>query len=128
MTACVSKSDTKPNGYIVKFDDVRTQVGINNIASFRTSGKFTNEVKGLYLISAWIHTSTNYGRFHIFKNEMVIGSTVFNYISNSLTIENTGTVVVAVELQIEDTMRIQTARTMNVIGSRQSCFTIAKLN
>lgn len=101
---------------------------MNNIASLRTSGKFTNEVKGLYLISAWIHTSTNYGCFHIFKNQMVIGSTVFNYISNSLTIEHTGTAVVAVELQIGDSVRIQTGKSMYIHSSGHSCFTIAKLN
>ncbi|VDI25899.1 Hypothetical predicted protein [Mytilus galloprovincialis] len=49
MAACVSSDDTKPSDTVIKFDDVLIQVGINNIASFRTSGEFTSEVKGLYL-------------------------------------------------------------------------------
>lgn len=127
MTACVSTCTSQSTGHNVKFDDVRTQVGINNIASFRTSGQFTSEVRGLYLVSAWIHTTTNYGYFHIYKNQIIIGSIIFNYISTSGNIENTGTAVVAVELDIGDTVRVQTGRTM-YIRSLQSCFTIAKLN
>lgn len=128
ITACVANGGTKPSGYIVKFDDVRTHVGINNIASFRTNGKFICEVDGIYLVSTWIDSSTNYGRFHIYKNEQIIGSTVFNYISTTASVENTGTAVVAVELHIGDTVRIQTGRSMNIVSSRRSCFTIAKLN
>ncbi|CAC5371303.1 unnamed protein product [Mytilus coruscus] len=128
MTACVLNSGTKPSGSVVKFDDVLTQVGINNIASFRKSGQFTSEVKGLYLVSAWIYTTTNYGHFYIYKNQMIIGRIVFNYISTSATVETTGTAVVAVELQIGDTVRIQTGKSMTIISSKRSCFTIAKLN
>ncbi|CAG2197571.1 unnamed protein product [Mytilus edulis] len=72
MTACVSSSVTKPAGYIVKFNDLRTSVGVKNITQFRTIGKFTIEVEGLYLVSASIHTTTNYGQYNIYKNEMII--------------------------------------------------------
>ncbi|VDI25900.1 Hypothetical predicted protein [Mytilus galloprovincialis] len=86
MTACVSSGGVKGSGTVVKFGDVRTQVGINNIASFRTSGQFTNAATG-----------------------------------------STATAVVAVELQIGDTVRIQTDRSMS-ITAKLSGFTIAKLN
>ncbi|XP_071136988.1 uncharacterized protein MG328 homolog [Mytilus edulis] len=128
VTACSSSGDTKSSGYVVKFDDVRAIVGVKNISSFRTSGQFTSEVEGLYLVSVWIDTTTNYGHFQIYKNQMIIGSTVFNYISTSATVQTTGTAVVAVELQIGDTVRIQTAKSMYIAHSKESCFTIAKLN
>lgn len=129
MTACVSSSGgSKPSGSIVKFDEVKTSVGVNNISSFRTSGKFNCEIDGLYLISAFIDTNSNYGYYHVYKNGITIGTTVFNYISSSDSIENTGTAVVTVELDIGDTVRIQTGRSMNVVSGLRSCFTIAKLN
>lgn len=128
VTACVSSGETKSSGSVVKFDDVRALVGVKNISSFHTSGQFTNEVEGLYLISAFIDTSTNYGHFQIYKNQIIIGDTVFNYISSSDRIETTGTAVVAVELDIGDTVRIQTGKSMNISYGRRSCFTIAKLN
>lgn len=130
MTACVSSftAGTKPSGSIVKFDDIRDIVGVKNISSFRTSGRFTSEVEGLYLVSAWINTSSNYGHLNIYKDQKVIGSIVYNYISTSASIQTTGTAVVAVELNIGDTVRIQTGISMYIAHSKESCFTIAKLN
>lgn len=59
-----------------------------------------------------------------------MGNTIFNNINPSKRgiIENTGTAVVAVELQIGDTVRIQTERSMYMRSGKESCFTIAKLN
>lgn len=131
MTACVSSDVTSPNGSFVKFDDVRTTVGVKNITSFFKSGQFTCEVEGLYLISAFIDTSTNYGHYHIYKNEMIFVSNFFNFITTSGDIGgsgNTGTAVVAVALDIGDTVRIQTANSMYVVSDKRSCITIAKLN
>lgn len=124
MTACVSSDVTSPNGSFVKFDDVRTTVGVKNITSFLKSGQFTCEVEGLYLISAFIH-------YHIYKNEIIFVSNFFNFITTSGDIGgsgNTGTAVVAVALDIGDTVKIQTANSMYVVSDKRSCITIAKLN
>lgn len=128
MTACISSTVTKPAGYIVKFDDLRTSVGVKNITPFRTTGKFTTEVEGLYLVSASIHTTTTFGYYHIYKNDIIIVTNIFNYIATSDTIETTGTIVAAVELQVGDTVRIQTVHSMTIYDGERSCLTIAKLN
>lgn len=62
---------------------------------------------------------------------MIFVSNFFNFISTSGNIGgsgNTGTAVVAVALDIGDTVRIQTANSMYVVSDKRSCITIAKLN
>ncbi|CAC5371308.1 unnamed protein product [Mytilus coruscus] len=62
---------------------------------------------------AWIDSNTNYAAFHIYKNEMSIVGTVFNYISTTAAVETTGTAVAAVELQIGDTVKIKADKYQN---------------
>lgn len=56
----------------VKFSTVYTQVGINNIASFKTNGKFVCMIPGLYYISAHIRTTTQNSAFYVYKNNKPI--------------------------------------------------------
>ncbi|CAC5421380.1 COL10A [Mytilus coruscus] len=69
MTAHPSKSETVKNT-IMKFDDVKYSVGITNLSSYKTTGKFTFEHKGLYLISA-----SSDVRYYIKLNETIISYT-----------------------------------------------------
>lgn len=57
---------------IVKFTHIFTSIGINNIAAFKSTGKFVCEIPGLYYISAYIRTASDDYEYVLKKNEVVI--------------------------------------------------------
>lgn len=61
ITACVSSGASYSGS--VTFSYVQTQIGINNIAVFKSNVKFVCEIPGLYYISAYIRTSTKNSAF-----------------------------------------------------------------
>ncbi|CAG2246630.1 unnamed protein product [Mytilus edulis] len=60
---------------IMKFDDVKYSVGITNLSSFKTTGKFTCEHEGLYLISASVMSYTTGANYFIKLNGNDISQT-----------------------------------------------------
>lgn len=64
ITACQAGDQAPSSGYIVKFGNVKTNIGINGISIFKSSGKFKCEYEGLYSISVSLtayNTLINYG-------------------------------------------------------------------
>ncbi|CAC5383489.1 unnamed protein product [Mytilus coruscus] len=51
IEACQAHDQSQPSGYIVKFDNVKTSIGISGISSFISSRKFKCEYEGLYIVS-----------------------------------------------------------------------------
>lgn len=51
ITACQRNNANGHSNYIVKFDIVKVSLGIRDLSSFRTSGKFKCEHDGVYLVS-----------------------------------------------------------------------------
>lgn len=108
MTACTARKDygSKSSGYVVKFADVSTSSNINNLSTFRNSGKFEVEVEGMYLISAWIFTSVT-SHFSIRKNREMIAT---GYMSASAGSNAAATAVVAIDLKRNDEIWVQTEK------------------
>lgn len=128
MTACLSDSGAKPRGFVLKFDDISTQTGINNLSSFRNTGKFTCESEGLYLISSWVESNTDYARFGVYRNNFLLANAYITYTDSGSVVVGTGTAVIAVELQVGDLVYVKTEYNMlPYINSKDSCLTIAKL-
>ncbi|CAC5389015.1 unnamed protein product [Mytilus coruscus] len=68
---------------IIKFDNVRFSVGINDLSAYKSTGKFTCETVGIYLISAAILSNTNGARYYIYLNGNPISDTHIGYSSSS---------------------------------------------
>ncbi|XP_071135088.1 uncharacterized protein [Mytilus edulis] len=120
VTACVSSSTKSVDG-VVKFSSVRSNVGINKIATFQSSGKFECEIPGLYFISAYIFTKTPNHTFYIKKNDL----TIVESASDTQDGYSTNPISAAVQLQQKDTLYVYT--TIHVIDSGNSCLTIMKV-
>ncbi|CAG2242332.1 COL8A [Mytilus edulis] len=119
VTACVGSSQ-KFSDAVVRFSTVRSEIGINNIATFKSSGKFVCEIPGLYYISAHIRTNSGDYGFHVRKNN--------DYIAYSITdaglSDSTNPISAVVELQVKDTLYVETSAT---IYSTYSCVSIVKV-
>ncbi|CAG2211179.1 unnamed protein product [Mytilus edulis] len=123
VTSCVSIQKTYNTHELVKFDDVRTSVGINNVSAFKTSGKFSCEVKGLYQLSVHIASSTPHSTYSIYKNSNKLITTYtmsYGYITTS-------TGVTVVEMNVGDTISVTPDRSMYMYAPHWSCITIAML-
>ncbi|VDI23363.1 Hypothetical predicted protein, partial [Mytilus galloprovincialis] len=103
MTAHPSSTSTKVG--IIKFDNVAFSVGINNLSTYQSSGKFVCEKEGLYLFSVSIYSSSNNANFCMYLNGNAISYTWIGYNSNApSSMQNTGTVVNALQLRLNDSV------------------------
>lgn len=123
MTSCVSSDHILSSGEAVLFDDVKTQVGIDNLSTFISTGKFTCTKPGLYLVSIWVLTpgQNKNGMIYIYRNNKILTKT---YINNSAHYD-TGTATAVIELQLGDKVlvRYDNGRVDNL----GTCMTIVKL-
>lgn len=129
LTACANRFDDHYiTGQIIKFPQIKTSSGINNVAEFQNTGKFTCEKSGFYLFTVHItkHGSDD-SSFELQRNGQVISRVMIlagthsdNYYSAS------GTVVV--QINAGDTLFARVNRpTLSVTGT-YSCFTVIKIN
>ena len=119
MTTCVG-SDGDVRG-VIKFTDVKLANGINNVDLIRTSGIFTCENPGLYLISVYIATNTKHSLYYVYKNykPIAIGG-------SSLTDWNeTTSMTVLRQLTVHDTISV--TGHLYVGESDESCLTILQI-
>lgn len=126
MTACINSSPTLSSGSVVRFNNIRKNIGISSISSFQNSGKFTCEYEGLYLVSSWILSNTDESQFAIYYNGQSLASAYVMYDAAPEINVGTATAIVSVELKVGDTVWVQTKNRM-FVGYQGSCFTIAKL-
>lgn len=120
LTACASVNKRFSDG-IVRFSKVNFQVGINNIDTFKSSGKFVCEIPGLYYISAYMYTHEQAKDFFIKKN----GINVARSASDQGDTYSTIPISTVVELQIKNTLYVYT---LYYIHSAYSCLSIMKLS
>ena len=106
---------------MIKFRDVRTANGIHNTDLIRTSGIFTCENPGLYLISVYITTSDKHGYYFVNKNNYVIAvgySSLTDYYQ-------TASVTVIQQLTVNDTISV--TGNLFVSYGANSCLTILQI-
>ncbi|CAC5424425.1 C1QL [Mytilus coruscus] len=123
MTSCVIHDKVLSRGETLKFDNVLTNVGIDNLSSFQSTGKFNCTKEGLYIVSIWVlaQTASRGYHVHIYKNNNILSET---YISNRNHYD-TGPATVAVELEVEDNVWVQFDN--GKVDSYGSCMTIIKI-
>ncbi|CAC5396681.1 unnamed protein product [Mytilus coruscus] len=123
VTGCYDGDGYLPAGPF-KFPDIKTSVGVSDLSTFKSTGKFTCQVPGYYHIVTTIISTDNYARIDIMKNSNTIhwqygtGYTDFAY-------WKPGTAAVALELKTNDNVWIKLASTYHI---SESCLTIFKIN
>lgn len=119
VTACVTSSTTFSDG-VVRFSTVNFQVGIDNIETFKSNGKFVCELPGVYYISAHIYTKTQGTSFFVKKNRVTIAGSV----SDSTSTYSTNPISAVVDLQLNDMLYVYASL---YIHSGYSCLSILKI-
>lgn len=125
LTTCLSLDIQTSSKNVLKFPDVKTFEGINNLSAFKTTGLFTCKQAGLYLISVTIvsHTPVT---FSIHRNSsLVIRTCTYEKAGNSES-DHGSTAVLAVVLNVGDTISVRTIGVL-YIHSPYSCMTIIKI-
>ncbi|VDI69475.1 Hypothetical predicted protein [Mytilus galloprovincialis] len=125
MTAHPSTQGTISNT-IMKFDDVKYSVGITNLSSFKTTGKFTCEHEGLYLISASVTSYTSGAQYYIRLNGNDISYTYIGQHSGGYAF--TGAVTVTRKLNPNDQVWLYAAGSWYLYSGIPSKLTIIKIN
>ena len=130
LTSCFSSyTSPQPPTDLIKFDDVRTYVGIENVYPFKHSGKFTCEKAGLYHISVVVTSNTDRAAYSIYRNDDLLLLKVYIATHTANAWEHTGTGVIAIKLYVGDTISVKKElKDMHVYGSMYSCLTIVKIN
>ena len=119
MKTCVCSS-VDVSG-VIKFTDVKIADGIHNTDSIKTSGIFTCENPGLYLISVYITTNTKYGRYAVYKNTVQIA-----FASSPVTVSyGTPSVTIIEHLTVNDTISV--TGDISVFYGSFSCLTILQI-
>lgn len=124
MTA-YSNGDISSN--IVKFPHILTSTGINDISSFKTTGKFVCEFPGLYFIFSYIRTKDDGNAYYLKKNgDIISNSATTNWPSGTGTTLATTGISAAVDCQKNDELYLFLSAPI-YIDSTWSCFTILKI-
>lgn len=125
LTTCLSSDIQTSSKDVLKFPDVKTFEGINNLPAFKTTGLFTCEQTGLYLISVTIVTHTP-GVFSIYHNNaFIIKAYTYNKVGNRET-DHISTAVSAVVLNVGDSISVRTQDAL-YIHAYYTCMTIIKI-
>ena len=125
LSSCSNGEIISP-GKIAKFPDTQTVYGISDIHGFRTSGKFVCELSGVYLFSVHIMSQSNNAIYQMLKNNMALTHVYVIFTSDTGLHYNTGTGVMAVQLNVGDTLYVKVGTNMYIQGS-YSCMTVIKI-
>lgn len=97
------------------------RVGINNIETFKSSGKFVCEIPGLYFISVHLRTNTKNNAFYVRKNDIVVATSA----SDADDTYSNNPISAVIKLQLKDTLYVD-APVIRVL-STYSCLSIMKV-
>ncbi|CAG2233980.1 C1QL [Mytilus edulis] len=120
LTAC--GGGTYNDGDTAKFSNIKENHGINSLDSFKQSGKFTCEVAGMYVFFASMMSSSNDGYFQWYTNSRSQSGV---YISHKPPSYESGSGMLAVKLNVGDTVSLKCARS-GIVIHEFSCFTFSK--
>ena len=100
---------------------------MSNINGFKASGQFVCEVAGFYLFSVHIMSDSNDASHQMVKNNMALAYVYVIYTSDTGLHHNTGTGVIAVQLNVGDTLYVKAYVDNMHIYYTYSCITIIKI-
>lgn len=95
------------------------------MSNFKTTGKFTAESGGLYLITVDIMSDTFTAEVGIFKNSIMLRSLYLTTSINEYWFTSSGSI--AIELSKGDRIWIKTLTSMEIQDSKRSCVTVIKV-
>ncbi|XP_052078284.1 uncharacterized protein LOC127716199 [Mytilus californianus] len=130
VTSCAPSTITYGSGEIIKFSEVKLSNGIGNVDNFKSSGTFTCEKPGLYLVGVYIMSYSNYAQFQIRKNGRLLSYVHVNPVLQSTGDNNkyhTGTGIMAVQLNTNDKLNIKAGTSKMPVYGGYSCLTIIKV-
>lgn len=128
LTSCTTSSTEYKDGQVMKFPSTKTSIGINNVAAFKTSGKFTCEKAGVYLFSVSIayNGGTN-ADFELKKNSQLLSRVMIVHNSgHSSGTAYLGSGTVVVHINAGDILYANAWRNM-MLYEVDSCFTVIKI-
>lgn len=112
-------------GTVIKFQIIKASTGIIDLRSFKSTGKFTCEVSGFYMISAVIMSATDKANYEVLRNNKRILQIYPP--KNVLGWYTTSSSVVSTNLNVNDTVFVKTLKSMVLNGgSENSCISIIK--
>ncbi|CAC5402657.1 C1QL [Mytilus coruscus] len=121
LTACHTGS-TVSGGKVVHFPIIKTNIGITDLSSYKSTGKFVCTVAGLYHVSAVMMSNTDGQYYYIYKNNDRMSFTFYGKVD----IYQTRTRVFVTMLDVGDEITVRTGGSQYIY--LHSCFTIVKLN
>lgn len=112
----------------MKFPSTKTSTGINNVAEFKNTGKFTCEKSGVYLFAAYITYEGNSNAFfEMQRNSQVLSHVLITYGTDSgKYFSASGTM--AVQMNAGDILFAKANTDIAVVGNNYSCFTVLRIN
>ncbi|XP_071123138.1 uncharacterized protein [Mytilus edulis] len=118
---------SEPNT-ILKFNDEHCSVGITNLTAYRTTGKFTCEHEGLYIISASLMSFTGGANYHISLNGKAISQTDIDHSGGGANEDRIGAVTLTWKLNLNDQVWLESGiNSWYLYGGQASTFTIVKI-
>jgi hypothetical protein len=123
LTAC-SMTATVNKGDVVKFPNVKTNYGVQNLTLFKQTGIFTCEQKGLYMFFSNIVSSSEYAYFSWYINNSNYLSTIYTSNRDQLFYQSDSGMV-TVELAVGDTVSFKSLYQSTV--ENRSCYTLIKI-
>ena len=123
LTAC-SMTATVNKGDVVKFPNVKTNYGVQNLTLFKQTGIFTCERKGLYMFFSNIVSSSEYAYFSWYINNSNYLSTIYTSNRDQLFYQSDSGMV-TVELAVGDTVSFKSLYQSTV--ENRSCYTLIKI-
>lgn len=128
LTSCAYDARIYKTGEIIQFNVLKLSNGIGNVNNFNSSGTFTCEKPGFYLVGTYIMSKDSDATFFIKKNGGSVGHIqVSPVVTSAVNPYHTGTGIIAVQLDLNDTLNIKAGTNMKVYGADYSCLTVIKV-
>ncbi|CAG2205569.1 unnamed protein product [Mytilus edulis] len=97
---------------VIKFNKIKTSIGVSNLPAIHSTGTFTVEIDGVYIIAVTVNSDTNDSAFEIYKNNTPLSRV---YIQGKVGHnDQSGTSVVSTDLQNGDTVSVGSRETLHV--------------
>lgn len=125
LYACFPGDKKLSTETVIKFQTIKASTGIIDLASFKSTGKFTCEVSGFYVIFVVISLNTDESHYEVLRNNNRISDifppkSVHDWYTTSSS-------VVSMNLNVKDTVFVKTIKSMTISSNHGiSCISIIK--
>ncbi|CAC5421155.1 unnamed protein product [Mytilus coruscus] len=124
FTAFGRSSGVKSSGHVLKFPDIKTSFGLSGLPTFSSSGKFTCEKNGLYLVSFTVMSCSNGdSAYDLYKNNILL----MPYYVTQDDVCGSGSGTIFIRLNANDILYLKTSRSDMKVYDRWSSFSILKM-